>query len=154
MRIKRLSHHRPGEPTPPEPRRGIVANELLLVLPVLLLIVLGMAEFSLILLARQELLTASREGARVASHGGADRDRVTQEVKATVKRVLGDGRLGDAGVEVHFLDGDPSLPQPTRDRVEVVVGVGVTHVTPNFLGFLGLNLAGRRLIAGTVLNVE
>jgi Flp pilus assembly protein TadG len=128
--------------------------ELILVLPVLLLIVMAMAEFGLILLARQELLTASREGARVASHGGGDRARITEEVKATVKRVLGKGRLGDASVEVHFQPGDPSLPQPTRDRVQVVTHVAVTHVTPNFLGFLGVNLAGRQLAAGTTLNLE
>jgi hypothetical protein len=135
-------------------RRGTVVVELLLVLPILLIMLLGMLEFSMILTAEEELLTASREGARLASHGCGDRKEIEEEVRETVKRVLGKGRLGDACVEVHWHPEDPREPLHGRDRVEVVVHLGATHAVPNLLAWAGFSIAKRQLSAATVMNVE
>ena len=49
---------------------GIHAVELLMLLPIVLALVLGMVELSLILSTDQQLTMASREGRRVAAQGG------------------------------------------------------------------------------------
>lgn len=130
-------------------RRGTVIIELLLVLPVFVVLLTAMIEFSLILTARQELLTASREGARIASHGAPN-----EEVQAAVQRVLGDGRLGSAEVNIQHFEEDHFLPNAPRDRVQIVVHVPTTRVVPNFLGLVGINFAEDELVAGTVMSME
>jgi Flp pilus assembly protein TadG len=65
-------------------RRAGAAIELLLVFPILLSILLAMVEFSMMLVARQQLAGASREGARVAAQGGD-----LPAVQATVAQYLG-----------------------------------------------------------------
>lgn len=131
----------------------MLAFELVLVLPLLLMVVLAMAQFSMLLTARQELLAACREGARVASHGG-DRDVAATEAESTVRRLLGDGRLAGSEVHVSWLPDDPGRPENGRERVEVVVAVPATLAAPNFLGWTGFTLNGQFLTAVTVMNVE
>jgi Flp pilus assembly protein TadG len=126
-----------------------LAVELLLVLPLFLLFLAGMIEFSLLLTARQELLAASREGARVASHG-ADCD----EVIAVVRRCLGKGSLRHANVDIQHFDEDCILPNCRRDRVQVVVHIESTKVTPDFLAMFGITFCNKRLAAGTVMCME
>ncbi len=135
-------------------RTGLLAVELVMVLPLLLIVLLGMVEFSLLLTARQELLTASREGARVASHGGGDREAVRQEVEATVRRVLGRGQLGKARVEILWDTADPREPGNGRDRVRVGLEIGAAEIVPDLLGWAGLSIASDHLAAATLLNVE
>jgi hypothetical protein len=132
----------------------VVIVEMLLVLPILLIALLGMIEFGMILTAEDELLTACREAARVASHGGGDRRQIEEEVRTTVRRVLGNGRLGTAHVDVHWLPADPEQPAMGRDRVEVRLHVAANQVVPNLLAWAGFNLGHRQLAATTVRNVE
>jgi TadE-like protein len=134
-------------------RRGVLAFEMVLVLPLLLLVVLAMAQFSMLLTARQELLAACREGARVASHGG-DRSAATAEAEDTVRRLLGGGRLAGSEVHVSWLPDDPEHPENGRERVEVDVAVLATLAAPDFLGWTGFTLSGQYLTAVTVMNVE
>jgi hypothetical protein len=131
------------------PRRGHLAVELLLVLPIFLMFLAGMIEFSLLLTARQELKHASREGARAASRG-ADCD----EVIATVRRCLGHGSLKHANVDIRHFDEDCFLPNAERDRVQVVVHIASTKVTPDFLAMFGITFCNKRLAAGTVMCME
>jgi hypothetical protein len=145
-------------------RRGVVVIELLLVLPLLLIVLLGTIEFALLLVARAELVAACREGARVASHDGGDRDEIREEVRETVHRMLGKGRLGHCTkVEVcwHREDRthpphseDPKHPRFGRDRVKVVVHVPAARVVPNFLAWAGFSIASKELSSETVMNVE
>jgi len=142
-------------PRPGRGRRATVALELVLVLPVLLILLLAMIEFGMLLTARQELLAASREGARAASHGGGDRRKVNREVRETVRDALGKGRLADADVDIHWSDqGRRGRRRNGRERVEVVVHVGATHVVPNLLGWAGFSIEKERLEAATVMAVE
>jgi hypothetical protein len=156
-------------------RRGVVVIELLLVAPLLLIILLGTIEFALLLVARAQLVSACREGARVASHGGGDRDELQAEVRETVQRALGHGSLGhhakvaitwhkedlkSAQAEDHKQDHQPEHkqehkhPRFGRDRVEVVVQVPAARVVPNFLAWAGFSIAARELSSRMVMNLE
>jgi hypothetical protein len=130
-------------------RQGIVIVELLLVLPVFLVLLTGMIEFCLLLVARQELMAACREGCRVASHGAPN-----QEVQAAVANVLGDGRLAAAEVRIRRFEEDHVLPHAPRDRVQVVVHIPTTRVVPDFLGLIGISFAEDELACGTVMSME
>ena len=57
-----------------------------MLLPIILALVLGMVEFSMILAIDQQLAVASREGARVGSQGGS-----ASEVEAAAQLILGTG---------------------------------------------------------------
>jgi hypothetical protein len=120
--------------------------ELLLVLPILLALFAGMMQFSLILTARQQLLAASREGARVASHGGTE-----DEVKAAVQRVLGGGNLGRANSKLYTLPEDPRHPVDGRDRVAVCVCVPTTCVVPDLLAWVGVSFRNQDMVSCTIM---
>jgi hypothetical protein len=150
MRIKQTNLKRSGHPSGMGPRRGgYLAVELLLVLPILLALFLGMMQFSLILGARQTLLAASREGARVAAHGGTKED-----VCATCRRVLGTGSLGASNVHIRSFDEDPQHPFDGRDRVEVRISVPTTLVVPDMLRWIGISFRDQDMVACTVMLKE
>jgi hypothetical protein len=120
------------------------------VLPLLLVFVMGVVEFGMMLTVRQQLLAASRDGARIAARGGND-----QEVQDTVKRALGSGRLANAArTNVWRKADDPNNPMAGRERIEVVVHTPTTAVVPNFLAWVGVNMNNRELVAGTVMSKE
>lgn len=129
-------------------RSGTLTIELMLVLPILVLVIGGMVQFSMVLTARQQLLAASREGARVAARGGD-----AKEVQAAVKQSLGNGNLGDATVQMRVVPEDPARPNRNRERVEVCVRVAEGHVAPNFLAWI-LRTEDDELIACTVMHRE
>jgi len=149
MRIKRSHGKHSDRPSGRGQRRGILAVELLLVLPILVALFLGMMQYSLILGARQSLLAASREGARVAAHGGTK-----EEVCATVRRVLGTGSLGAANVKIRSVFEDPQHPFDGRDRVEVCVCVRTTCVVPDMLRWIGISFRNQDLVVGSVMLKE
>jgi hypothetical protein len=130
-------------------RRGVVIVEMLLVLPLFVLLLTAMIEFSLLLVARQELMSASREGCRVAAHGAPD-----DEVRAAIANVLGDGRLSRAEVKITRFEEDHVLPHAPRDRVRVVVHLPTDEVVPDFLGLVGISFAEDELACGTVMSME
>jgi hypothetical protein len=130
-------------------RAGTIIVELILVLPIFVVLLTAMIEFGLILTARQQLLTASREACRVASHGAP-----AEEIVAAAKTALGDGRLGTATVAITRFEEDHFLPNAPRDRVQVVVRIPTTRVVPDFLGLVGISFAEDELAAGTVLSME
>jgi hypothetical protein len=135
-------------------RRATVTVELLLVLPVLLILLFGTIEFGMLLTARCELLAASREGARTASHGGGNRKALNEEVRAAVREALGEGRLADADVDIFWSSEGRRKRRPERERVEVVVHVPARHVVPDLLGWAGVSIEKERLEAATVMLVE
>jgi hypothetical protein len=124
----------------------VAAVEMLWSVPLILIGVMAMCQYCMMLWARQQLLSASREGARVAARG-AD----PEEVKSAVRRVLGCGRLGGATVETRVLHEDPVNPKDGRDRCEVWVRIPLTLAAPDLLGWVGLSLSNRELVACTVM---
>jgi hypothetical protein len=133
-------------------RRGSLTMEMTLLFPVAMLFFLGMIEFSLLLHARQQLLAASREGARVAALGGS-----IEEIRSSVRGYLGSGRLGDADIQVTTMLGDPV--QDTREigsgePVQVWVSIPAGYVVPDLLRFVGYSIRNEELIARTVMRKE
>lgn len=134
------------------PRRGILALELLIVLPILLIVVLTAVQFSLTLHARQQLVAASREGCRVAALGGD-----LGEVEQTIRRTLGSGRLADADIELTDETGKPIQTGTiisTGDLVAVWVRLPTIHVVPDLLRFMGYSIQKDEMVARTVMRRE
>jgi Flp pilus assembly protein TadG len=129
-------------------RRGSLAIEMLIVLPVLLAIMLGMVEFSMLLVSRQELLTASREGARVAAIGGSQDD-----VEAAVRQFLGTGSLSQATITTVLTD-NQGQPLPSGSPVAVTVSLPANQAAPDLLVFIGFSLRDETLVAQTVMRKE
>lgn len=129
-------------------RRGSLVVELILVFPILFVLLMGTIEFSLLLSARQQLLTASREGARVAAQGAGN-----EEVIETVERMLSASSCRDADVKIERMPDNPDHPHRGRDRVRVCVSVSAGDTVPNVLPWI-INLRGQDLTACTVMNTE
>jgi Flp pilus assembly protein TadG len=129
-------------------RRATVAVELLLALPVLLAVLLGVVEFSLLLVARQELVTASREGARVAAQGGAQTD-----VIQAVQQFLGAGNLSSATITAVLTDA-MGQPLASGQPVSVTVSLPATKAAPDLLKFIGFSIGGETLTAQTIMRKE
>jgi Flp pilus assembly protein TadG len=129
-------------------RPGRLALELLLILPILLALLGGLIEFSVLLVARQQLANASREGARVAALGG-DQTAVEQAARLA----LGSGAVSAASVQSVLTDGS-GVPLPSGAAVQVTVAVPAAQVTPNLLGVIGFSLGDRVLSAQTVMRKE
>lgn len=137
---------------PAQRRRGVLAFELLLILPLLLLLILAMVQFSLTLHARQQLVAASREGCRVAALGGDQ-----EAIENTIKRVLGNGRLADAEIDVTDEAGTPITAGqiiPTGEPISVWLRLPTVHVVPDLLRFMGYSIRKDELIARTVMRRE
>ena len=127
------------------PRTGAIhAVELLLLLPIILALILGMVEYSMILSIDQQLAVASREGARVAAQGGS-----ASEAEAAARLVLGPGSVGLESVvtsQLTDVSGDPVL-------VRVVIADAAT-VVPNLLRFAGFSIKDKPLAGAAIMRRE
>ena len=120
------------------------ALEILFILPIILGLVLGMVEFSLVLAADQQLAVASREGSRVAAQGGSP-----SEVEAATRFVLGSGKLGNNSLVVS------QLSDVSGNPVSVTVTVpDAATVVPNLLRFVGYNIRGKPLASVSIMRRE
>jgi hypothetical protein len=138
---------RAGNP-PRRRRRASLTVELLLVAPIVLAVLLGTVEFSLLSVARQQVQAASREGARVAALGGT-----AAEVELAVRRFLGAGPYGAAEVDVVVSDAFGN-PIPSGEPVAVGVRLPAAAAVPDLLPFAGLSLRGETLAALTTMRKE
>jgi hypothetical protein len=129
-------------------RRGSLALELLLLMPVLTGILLAIVEIGMLEFADQQLTAASREGARVAAQGGDEDD-----VELAVRRYLGRGRLGDVHVDVDFKDRH-GRPLPSGEPIEVRLSLPANHAVPDLLRFVGFSIKDKKLIGRTVMRKE
>jgi Flp pilus assembly protein TadG len=110
--------------------------EFALTLPILLVVLLALCEFSMLFFARGDVVEAARVGARHASLDGA----TTEDVEQVVKRALGP-RLGrEANVQV-----DCGLC--SGDAVAVAVWVPMAHAAPNLLWPIGYDIDGEMIHA-------
>jgi Flp pilus assembly protein TadG len=158
---------------PANRRRGHVVVELMIALPVLLLLLLGTIEFSLLLSTRQQVLFAAQQGALVAAQNatccGQVQDNSTDpaqlascesttvgltvfgQVKTAVQNSLDPGSLlaGNAQVRISC------TPQTASNNgtVTVSVVIPVEQSVPNLLPII-LNLSGAQLQASVTLNAQ
>lgn len=124
-------------------RRGSLTLELIFVLPVLITLLLGLFEFSLLFFARGEVVEASRAGARKASLPGAAVADVEQEVLNCLPPRLRSAAA--VGVEAGVYSGDP---------VVVAVTVPMSAASPDLLWPIGFSLTGNNLVCETRLTKE
>jgi len=129
-------------------RRGSIAVEILLILPLLLALLLVGIELAMYVSASQRLSAASALGARVAAQGGDE-----GEVERAVRQALGGGSLSRARIKSVVRD-DQGQFLEAGDSIEVLVEVPVKEVGPSFLAMIGINWSGESLSSRTVMRKE
>jgi len=117
--------------------------ELALVLPILLTLMLGLLEFSLLFYARGSIVEASRAGARAATRMGIDFVQIEDEVVLVLTPAL------RQGLEVGVQGGEHS-----GEAVTVAVRVPMNSVAPDLLWPIGYSLQGRYLYAEATMIKE
>ena len=119
-------------------RRGVLSMELVLTLPILLVLLLGLFEFTMLFYSRGLVVEASRAAARKASLPGA----TDEAIEAEVRRVLSPSL--QAGVQIGVDLGDRS-----GDLVAVSIEVPMSSASPDLLWPIGVGLNGRNLYSET-----
>lgn len=106
--------------------RGQATVELALILPILLLLLLGIAQFGLIFQAQLAIDSAARDGARLGAIG-ADDTAIKNRVAAT------------SGFDATALTitVSPQAPRASGDELTVSVGYNVRIIVPMFEQLLG-----------------
>lgn len=110
--------------------------ELALTLPLLMLLLLAVCEFSMLFLARGEVVEACREAARVAALPGS----TSEVVEGAVRQVLRPGLQG--GMSVDMTDNVTS-----GEVVSVVLRVPMMAAAPDLLWPVGYSVKDRWLVA-------
>lgn len=117
--------------------------ELALTVPILLVVLFGLLEFSLLFFARGSAVEACRAGARKASLPGVNTADVEAEVRSTLKPRLRD----KAEIEI-----DPG--RYSGDVVTVSVSVPMRAASPDLLWPVGYSLNGRYIITQSRMTRE
>ena len=112
--------------------------ELVLTLPILMVVILGLFEFTWLFYARSMVVEASRVAARQATLPGASLD----SVQAEVNRMLPVRFVSHARIEA-------DLGEHAGDIVSVAVAVPMKSVAPDLLWPIGITLAGHNLYSET-----
>ncbi|MBL4884166.1 MAG: pilus assembly protein [Planctomycetaceae bacterium] len=124
-------------------RNALMSMELAMTLPLLMLVLFAVFEYSLLFYARGGVVQASRIGARSASYPGS----TVQFVEESVTRALGPRMSQHANIYTE-------QGQFSGDRVVVVVKVPMSAVSPDLLWPIGFGLHGRYLVAETYMEME
>lgn len=132
-----------AENRPSRVRSGVLSLEVILVLPILLVLLCGLFEISMLMFARSELVEASRAGARLGTMSGVTFEEVQWESVRAAGR-----RLGPV-IEV-----DAELGRVSGDEVTVTVRAPMSAVAPDLLWPVGFGLQGRELITQTRMRKE
>jgi Flp pilus assembly protein TadG len=159
-------------------RRGTVALEFLLILPIVMLLTAGFIQFAMMLTADSRLLLAAYNGATAARHGGSETD-IRQAVD---KALLNNTYKTNRTIRIYRVD-PPTLPftipedvliatidpanvltlanppvntqsQPTLSAIKVVVEVRADKVAANLLKYVKYDLANYTLNGSAVLPKE
>jgi Flp pilus assembly protein TadG len=121
--------------------RGAAAVEFALILPILVLLVFGIVEFSLAFNRQQGLHAAAREGARIASLPSTP----TGEIEDRVKTAL-NGVIDPSDASITITSDGPSTTQPCDQNPGGTVIVRVTFdntIDVPFLATPSVTLTGR-----------
>jgi len=121
-------------------RSGVLSMELVLTLPILLLILTGLFEFTLLFFARGEVVEASRVAARKATLPGVSQ----QDIEDEVRKIL-HPRFHQS------LKIDAMLGERSGDVVAVSVTVDMASAAPDLLWPIGYSLQGRPLLSETCM---
>jgi Flp pilus assembly protein TadG len=109
-------------------RRGAVAAEAAIVLPIFILAIIGIIEFGRAVMVQQILTNAAREGARRAIIQGATNDEVTELVGNYIDAGIGTSPSREIGI-LDASDGALDLEDAnSHDLIKVVVTVPYDEV--------------------------
>ena len=112
--------------------------ELVLTLPILLVLLLGLFEFTWLFYSRSLVVEASRAAARKATLTGVSLEEVTAEAQRVLPPRLQPGLAVQADLGEH-----------SGDLVRVAVSVPMATAAPDLLWPIGLGLKGRDLLSET-----
>lgn len=131
---------------------GVFTVELLLTLPVLLIVVLAVVQFSMMLIATQAVGAAASVGVREAVLPGATAASVTTAVTGALAGFV---FAGDETTTV-YVNGMPAAPTTavTGDEVTVSVKVAATKAAPNALSYIGISIASTDIQQTYVMRKE
>jgi Flp pilus assembly protein TadG len=122
--------------------RGAAAVEFAIVLPLLILLVFGIVEFSMLYNRQQGLHAAAREGARIAALPSSTQSDIEDRVRDALDGVLNDDDLATASITITPDKTHPCDLQPSGTRVVVTVGIEDQVDIPLFDGD-AIDLMGR-----------
>ena len=97
--------------------KGIIILETAIVLPLLILLIFGMIQYSWIMLKSQEVTNAARVGARTA----VKPDSTTTEVTKAISDVMTKASLNDSGYKVTISPASAASGEPITVKVTVPV---------------------------------
>ncbi|MEZ6053934.1 MAG: pilus assembly protein [Planctomycetaceae bacterium] len=115
-------------------RDGVLSMELVLTLPIVMVLLMGILEFTMLFFAQGSVREASRLGARRATMQGVGEEDIHQDIKHALGRTL------YPYAEVSLTDAEHS-----GDPVIVAVRVPMRAASPNLLWPIGFDLNGRYL---------
>ncbi len=121
-------------------RRGVLTIEMLMVLPILIIVLMAVFEFSILFFARSSVVQASRLAARQASLGTMSQE----ELEELVSRVLTPAL--QRGHEVYLIPA-----QRAGEITTVGLRVPMSSAAPDLLWPVGFSLQGRYLAEETSL---
>jgi len=129
-------------------RGAFLALEALIVLPIVGCFFLALCSVAGLEMAWQQMLTASREGARVAALGGT-----ADEVEAATRLFLGGGTVSQSDIQV-FITGEDGFPVLPGQPVSVVISIPAARVMPQFGAMIGFAFGENQLVARTTMRKE
>jgi Flp pilus assembly protein TadG len=145
--------------TPRQPgkrrRRGTVTTELMLTLPLLITMLFGTIQFSMVLFAKQQVQAAAWQGARTAARGGKQ-----QDILQAVNHYLSGASLAGASVSLGQVDSDGNLlgpdgnPLESGNPVTVEVDLPGASAAPGLLRAVGLRFLESTVVARTIMCKE
>ncbi|MFM7836759.1 MAG: TadE/TadG family type IV pilus assembly protein, partial [Planctomycetaceae bacterium] len=125
-------------------RRGaILSMELVLVLPIFLLLIFGIAEFSMLMSAHARVTSAAQSGVRLMSLSGAS----ASEVEERVGDLLGGSLAAGSVINV-----EPAEYAGQIGRIHV--RVPMSSASPDLLWMTGFSLSDRYLESSAAMVVE
>ena len=125
-------------------RRGaILSMELVLILPIFLMLILSMAEFSMLMSARTRVCDAARQGSRMLCLGGQSPDQIRSQLTA----ILG----ASMGSQCQILIQPAAGP---GDLGNVQIRVPMHCATPDLLWMTGFSVRNRFLEADAPMVME
>ena len=130
----------------PDRKGAILSMELVLVLPIFLLLIFSIVEFSMLMSAQTRVANADQNGARVLSVCGVAAPAAEAEVRARVEQLLGPKLAQGAHVKI-----EPGAFVSDLGHVRVEVPMG--NACPDLLWMIGFSVSSRKITcdAGMVM---
>lgn len=129
-------------------RKGaILSMELVLVLPIFLLLIFSIVEFSMLMSAQTRVANAAQNGARLLSVCGMPSVAAETEVKARVEQLLGPALAKQCVITI-----DPG--DYASDLGHVYVQVPMRNACPDLLWMTGFSVSNRSINCDAAMAME